>query len=74
MSRRIARTSSDVREVLLETYAGNGPMNQPLLKYLDPRAWRAKLPRASSRGGRTIAAIFAHLHNNRLVWIKHSAP
>jgi uncharacterized damage-inducible protein DinB len=24
--------------------------------------------------GRTIAAIFAHLHNNRLVWLKNSAP
>ncbi len=24
--------------------------------------------------GRTIAAIFAHMHNNRLVWLKRSAP
>jgi uncharacterized damage-inducible protein DinB len=28
----------------------------------------------TERGGRTIAAIFAHLHNSRLVWLKHSAP
>ena len=24
--------------------------------------------------GRSIAAIFAHMHNNRLVWLKRSAP
>jgi uncharacterized damage-inducible protein DinB len=24
-------------------------------------------------GGRTLAGIFAHLHNNRLVWLKNSA-
>lgn len=49
-------------------------MNQLLFKHLDPRAWRARLPGRRSRDGRTIGAIFAHLHNNRLVWIKNSAP
>jgi uncharacterized damage-inducible protein DinB len=66
-------TPPDVREVLLETYAINDAMNQLLLARLDPRAWRAHPP--GPRGnGRTIAAIFAHLHNNRLVWLKNSAP
>jgi uncharacterized damage-inducible protein DinB len=65
--------SPDIREVLLETYAVNDAMNQLLLAHLDPRAWRAQLP-VSKRGGRTIAAIFAHLHNSRLVWLRHSAP
>jgi len=74
MSRRAEKSQPDIREVLLETYAVNDSMNQLLLEHLDPRAWRAKLPGDRSRGGRTIAAIFAHLHNNRLVWIKHSAP
>jgi uncharacterized damage-inducible protein DinB len=58
---------------LLRTYAINDGMNQLLLSRLDPRAWRAKLPSAK-RDGRTIAAIFAHLHNSRLVWLKNSAP
>jgi len=58
---------------LLRTYAINDAMNQLVLSHLDPRAWRAKLP-GSKRNGRTIAAIYAHLHNNRLVWIKNSAP
>src|ERR1700676_1487319 len=58
---------------LLRTYAINDAMNQLVLSRLDPRAWRAQLPN-HKRGGRTIAAIFAHLHNNRLVWLKNSAP
>jgi len=63
----------EIRDVLLETYAVNDAMNQLLLAHLDRRAWRAQPPRAKG-GGRTIAAIFAHLHNNRLSWLKNSAP
>jgi uncharacterized damage-inducible protein DinB len=72
--RRQATTGSEIREVLLEIYTANDPMNQLLLAHLDPRAWRAKLPGVNPKQGRTIAAIFAHLHNCRLVWIKWSAP
>ena len=64
---------SEIRDVLLETYAVNDAMNQLLLSYLDPRAWRADPP-GKKGSGRSIAAIFAHLHNNRLVWLKNSAP
>jgi uncharacterized damage-inducible protein DinB len=63
----------EMRDVLIETYAANDAMNQLLLEHLDPRAWRAALP-GTKRGGRTIGAIFAHLHNNRLAWLKNSAP
>ena len=70
--------SADLAQVLLETYSINHGMNQLLLDHLDPRAWRATPPgpdvTRKTRGGRTIAAIFARLHNNRLVWIKRSAP
>ncbi len=58
---------------LLETYAVNDAMNQLLLAHLDPRAWRAEPPGPKGHG-RTIGAIFAHLHNSRLVWLKNSAP
>jgi uncharacterized damage-inducible protein DinB len=64
----------NIREVLLETYAANDRMNQVLLQFLDPAAWRAHVPGLKRRGGRTIAAIFAHMHNSRLVWLKRSAP
>lgn len=62
-----------MREVLLEAYAVSDAMNQLILQLLDARAWRAELP-GQKRGGRTIAAIFAHLHNDRLVKLKNSAP
>ena|SRR5271168_1887896 len=64
---------ADLRDSLLETYAANDAMNQIILADLDPRAWRARLP-SQEGGGRTIAAIFAHLHNCRLVWLRNSAP
>lgn len=48
-------------------------MNQLLLEHLNPKAWRAHLP-GTGNDGRTIGAIFAHLHNCRLVWLKGSAP
>jgi len=48
-------------------------MNQLILSELDPRAWRAQLP-GQKGSGRTIAGIFAHLHNNRLSWLRNSAP
>jgi len=56
---------------LLESYAVNDRINQLILEHLDPRAWRAKPP---NRNGRTIAAIFAHMHNVRRKWLRLSAP
>lgn len=64
---------TDLRTVLLETYAANDPMNQLMLTHLNPKAWRATPP-GKPGAGRTIAAIFAHLHNCRIVWLKKSAP
>jgi uncharacterized damage-inducible protein DinB len=66
-------TLAEIRDSLLETYACNYSMNQIILAELDVRAWRAQPP-GEKGSGRTIAAIFAHLHNNRLVWLKNSAP
>jgi uncharacterized damage-inducible protein DinB len=64
---------AEIRNVLLETYAVNDVMNQLILSQLDSRAWRARAP-GEKGNGRTIAAIFAHLHNCRLKWLKRSAP
>src|ERR1700692_1017214 len=64
---------AEIRDTLLETYASNGGMNQLILSEFDPRAGGPQPP-GQRGGGRTIAAIFAHLHNNRLVWLKNSAP
>ena len=64
---------AEIRDTLLETYASNDAMNQLILSHLDARAWRAKPPGQKGHG-RTIAAIFAHLHNCRVKWLKRCAP
>jgi len=51
-------------------FAANDRMNQMLLERLDPRAWRAK----PAGGVRTIAAIFTHMHNMRVKWLRLTAP
>jgi uncharacterized damage-inducible protein DinB len=73
MPRTTNPASTEVRGALVRTYAINDAMNQLILSHLDRRAWRAQPP-GHKGNGRTIAAIFAHLHNNRLVWLKNSAP
>ncbi len=60
----------DWKRALLEAYAVNEEMNQLLLAGLDERAWRAPLPGGK---GRPIAAIFAHIHNVRHMWLAVSA-
>jgi uncharacterized damage-inducible protein DinB len=71
MSRSQADVGADVCQVLVESYTVNERMNQIVLENLNPAAWRAKLPGSK---GRTIAAIFAHVHNIRRKWLRLSAP
>jgi uncharacterized damage-inducible protein DinB len=66
-----SQADPDPFQVLVESYAVNERMNQRVLEHLDPAAWRAKLPGSK---GRTIAAIFAHVHNVRRKWLRLSAP
>ena len=54
-----------MKKAIGEVWAVNEAMNQLLLKHLDARAWRAEPP----AGGRTLAAIFSHIHNDRLLWM-----
>lgn len=69
---RLARVPpSEFPRVLLEIFAVNERMNQLVLEHLDHRAWQAKPPGGK---GRTIAAIFAHVHNIRAKWLRLSAP
>ncbi len=71
MARLAVAAAPDFGPVAVEAYAVNDRMNQLLLDHLNPRAWRAKPP---GRSGRTIAAIFAHVHNIRRKWLRLSAP
>jgi uncharacterized damage-inducible protein DinB len=69
-----AEPRDELREVLLETWAASEAMNQHLLKHLDAKAWRAELKGPSGDGGRTIAEMFAHMHNVRVHWLEYNAP
>ncbi len=61
----------DLYHGMLESFAISNRVDQILLDHLDPRAWRAQLPASK---GRSIAAIFTHVHNIRCKWLRLSAP
>lgn len=71
MPRLPAAPGPDLYQEMAQAYIVNDRMNQLLLEHLDARAWRAKLP---GQKGRTIADIFAHVHNIRRKWLRLSAP
>jgi uncharacterized damage-inducible protein DinB len=71
MTRIAAATAPEFPKVMAEAYAVNDRMNQLVLEHLDPQAWRAK---PFGGRGRTIAAIFSHMHNIRRKWLRLSAP
>jgi uncharacterized damage-inducible protein DinB len=62
---------TEIGQLLVEIWAVNEHTNQIILEHLDPAAWRAKL---SDSKGRTIVAIFTHVHNVRRKWLRLSAP
>ncbi len=69
-ARRAAAASAapfDSREALVRAWEINGRINAYLLEAIDERAWRADPPGGK---GRTIAAIAAHMHNVRVMWLK----
>ncbi|HET9802392.1 MAG TPA: DinB family protein [Candidatus Acidoferrum sp.] len=66
-----SKASEEMGKVLIETFAVNEAVNQVLLETLPAKAWRAK---PAGGNGRTIAAIFCHVHNIRRKWVRLSAP
>jgi uncharacterized damage-inducible protein DinB len=57
-------------EALVQSLAVNERINQYLLENLDDEAWRADPPGGK---GRTVAAIVAHVHNVRHMWLSAAA-
>jgi len=55
---------------LLNAFNTNNRINQYLIDNIPAAAWRAKPPDGK---GRTIAAIVAHMHNVRIMWLKVAA-
>lgn len=62
-----SETPFDLRAALLAAYATNNRINQYLIENINAEAWAATPPEGK---GRTIAAIAAHIHNVRLMWLK----
>ncbi len=54
-------------DALLEMYATNNRITRYLIENLPAEAWRAEPPDGK---GRTVAAISAHIHNVRGMWLK----
>jgi uncharacterized damage-inducible protein DinB len=58
------------QEGLLTAFDTNDRINQYMIENLPPDAWRAEPPDGK---GRTVAAIVAHIHNVRVMWLKAAA-
>lgn len=66
----VAVEQAYLREIpvaLLNAFNTNNRINQYLIDNLAPAAWKAK---PAEGKGRTIAAIVAHMHNVRVMWLK----
>ena len=69
---RRAAEPLDLSAALRSTLATSERITQYLLASLPAAVWRADPP-GGSGAGRTIAAIVAHVHNVRLMWLKVAA-
>jgi uncharacterized damage-inducible protein DinB len=65
-----AAPAFSLQESLLTAFDTNDRINQYLIENLPAEAWRAEPPGGK---GRTIAAMVAHMHNVRLMWLKAAA-
>jgi uncharacterized damage-inducible protein DinB len=61
-------------QAAVQIFAANERMNQLVIEYLDPVAWRPKSAGEQLGKVRTIAAIFTHMHNVRCKWVRLTAP
>ena len=57
-------------QALLDAFGTNDRINQYMIENLPAEAWRCEPPGGK---GRTIAAIAAHMHNVRVMWLKAAA-
>jgi uncharacterized damage-inducible protein DinB len=57
-------------QALLTSFDTNDRINHYMIENLPAEAWRAE---PSEGKGRTVAAIVAHLHNVRVMWLKAAA-
>ncbi len=70
MTARRHKVDAELAEAAVRIFAVNDRLNQILITNLDLSVWKAQPPGKV----RTIAAIFAHMHNVRTKWIRLTAP
>ena len=62
-----ARAPFDLPDALVNAFTINDRINRFMIANLPAEAWRAEPPGGK---GRTVAAIVAHMHNVRVMWLK----
>ena len=62
-----AAAAFSLPQALLTSFDTNDRINQYMIENLPTEAWRAEPPAGK---GRSVAAIVAHLHNVRVMWLK----
>jgi uncharacterized damage-inducible protein DinB len=70
LAKRQQKADTPFGQTAVQIFAVNDRLNQMLIERLDPAAWKAKPPGKV----RSVATIFAHVHNVRCKWIRLSAP
>jgi uncharacterized damage-inducible protein DinB len=70
MPRTASTTPFVASKALVNAFAINDRINQYMIDNLPATAWRAEPPEGK---GREIAAIVAHIHNVRVMWLKAAA-
>lgn len=70
MARRSPKIETDLGRAAVRVFAANDRMNQMVIEHLDPAVWRAAPPGKV----RSIVAIFTHMHNMRVKWVRLTAP
>jgi uncharacterized damage-inducible protein DinB len=67
---KAAPAAFSLPQALLTSFDTNDRINRYMIDNLPTEAWRAEPPEGK---GRTIAAIVAHMHNVRVMWLKATA-
>ena len=67
---KAAPAAFSLHQALLTSFATNDRINQYMIENLPTEVWRAEPPEGK---GRTVAAVVAHMHNVRVMWLKAAA-
>jgi uncharacterized damage-inducible protein DinB len=67
---RSRKVESELARAAVRMFAANDRMNKMVIEHLDPAVWRATPPGKV----RSIVAIFTHMHNMRVKWVRLTAP